>query len=216
MSDSMLTGAENTQAAATSSAATEPAPAATAAATTQQPGAAQAETQTEAESKPASSETAAQGAPEAYTDFTAPEGVTLGDEMSSEIGALAKELGLSQANAQKVVDIGAKLALKGASDQAAQVQSIHTDWREQSTNDKEFGGDKLAESLSIAKAAMEATATPQLQMLLDKSGLGNHPEVIRHFLKIAPAFAADKFVPSGTSPPKGSKSAAEVLYPNNA
>ena len=25
-----------------------------------------------------------------------------------------------------------------------------------------------------------------------------------------------KFVPSGTSPPKGSKSAAEVLYPNNA
>ena len=215
MTTSMLAGAENTPAAATSTAA-EPAPAATAA-TTQQPGEASAEpSAAPTETAPASSETAAQGAPEAYTDFTAPDGVTLDPEMSGEIGALAKELGLSQENAQKVVDIGAKLALKGASDQAAHVQSIHNDWREQSTNDKEFGGDKLAESLSIAKAAMEATATPQLQTLLDKSGLGNHPEVIRHFLKIAPAFAADKFVPGSKAPAGAGKSAAEVLYPNNA
>jgi len=222
MSESTLTaGAENTDAATTSSAAEAPAGGTTLlasgeAATTQQPSAAQAETQLAAEGKPASDETAAQGAPETYTEFTAPEGVTLDPDTATEFASLAKDLGLSQDNAQKVVDAAAKLTLKSAEAQTAQVATIHADWVQQSTDDKEFGGDKLAESLATAKAAMQATATPQLQMLLDRSGLGNHPEVIRHFLKIAPAFAPDKFVPGGTAPPSGNKSADKVLYPNNA
>lgn len=170
---------------------------------------------TAAEGKPAGSETAAQGAPETYTDFKLPEGVALG-ELDVEVKGLAKELGLSQENAQKVVDTAAKLTQQHVAQQTAVVADIHAQWIEAAKSDKEFGGEKLTENLAIAKAAMLATTTPELQVLLDKSGLGNNPEVIRHFLKIAPAFAPDKFVPGGKSPTGGDKPAEKVLYPNNA
>ena len=170
-----------------------------------------------AEGTPASSETAAEGAPETYTDFTLPEGVALD---VAEIGALAKGLNLPQDKAQTVVDAAAKLVAQAQQKQAdAQVETVntlHADWRDQCKTDKEFGGEKLGENLARAKAAMEATATPQLALLLDKSGLGNHPEVIRHFLKVAPAFLADGFVPGGKAPETAGKSAEKVLYPNNA
>ncbi len=179
-------------------------------------GASAAATTPNPEGKPASSDTAAEGAPETYADFTAPEGVQLSPELAGEFGTLAKSLNLSQENAQKMVDVAAKLAQHGAQAQAGQVQTIHDEWRALTTADKEFGGEKLAENLAIAKAAMLATTTPQLQMLLDRSGLGNNPEVIRHFLKIAPAFAPDKFVAGGTAPPKAGASASKVLYPQHA
>src|SRR5712671_3512851 len=44
------------------------------------------------------------GAPEKYEDFKLPEGVELAPEAVAEVSTLFKELGLSQANAQKLVD----------------------------------------------------------------------------------------------------------------
>ena len=163
-----------------------------------------------AEGTPAGSATAAvEGAPEAYADFTLPEGVALD---VAEIGALAKELNLPQDKAQAVVDAASKLVSNAQQQQIETVNTLHADWRQQCKTDKEFGGEKLGENLARAKASMEATATPQLQVLLDRSGLGNHPEVIRHFLQVAPAFLDDKFVPGGTKPPGASKTAAQILY----
>jgi hypothetical protein len=179
-------------------------------------GTAQAEgAATEAEGTPASSEPAAQGAPETYADFVIPEGVKLDDTVAAEFKGLAKELNLSQENAQKVADVVAKQTLAAAQAQQAEIRSINDSWIAQTKADKEIGGEKLAENLAAARAAMEATTTPQLRMLLDRSGLGNNVEVIRHFLRIAPAFAEDTHV-AGGKPPTGDKSAAKVLYPNNA
>ena len=158
-------------------------------------------------------------APESYADFTLPDGVELDAKVVEEAKTLAKELGLSQENAQRVADLlakqseatGPKAAKAFEEQQQAQVKSIHDEWVDQVKADKEVGGEKLAENLAKAKAAMEATTTPQLQMLLQRTGLGNNVEVIRHFLRIAPAFSEDKHVPSGDQP-SGKRSAADVLY----
>lgn len=192
----------------------------------QQAGEAQASTDTtKAEDAPADgSKTADQGAPEKYTDFTPPEGVAApAGELMTEFASLAKELGMSQEKAQDAFALVAKLAEKGAAGKAAleatraetaRVETLAS-YETATKADPEIGGEKLAENLAIAKAAMHATTTPALRALLEKTGLGSNVEVIRHFLQVAPAFAADKHVPGGKAP-GAVKDAAKVLYPTAA
>lgn len=178
----------------------------------------------DAEGKPVVEPQADEGAPEKYVDFTPPEGVTApAGELMTEFANLAKELGMSQAKAQDAFALVAKLAEKGgataATREAARAEAARTATLEANAeavrSDPEFGGEKLAENLAVAKAAMAATTTPAFREMLDKSGLANHPEMIRMFLKVAPAFAESKHVPGGKAP-GGDKPAAKVLYPNAA
>ena len=156
-------------------------------------------------------EASLQGAPERY-EFTAPEGATLDGSVTEAFAGVAKELNLSQAAAQKVVDKMTPLMVQR---QAEQVQDLQQQWREQATVDKDFGGDKLAENLGVARKAMEAFASAELRGLLDQTGLGNHPEVIRMFVKAGKAISQDGFVQGGTAAAKP-KSAAEILYDNRS
>jgi len=175
------------------------------------------------EGKPGDGQKAAEGAPEKYEDFKPIEGVAApAAELMTEFSALAKELGMSQEKAQDALTLVAKLAEKGAAGAAARQASAleaartaeSTAWAEASKTDKEFGGEKLAENLAVAKAAMNATASPELRKLLNDTGLGNNPEIIRHFLKIAPAFKESKFVTG--QPLKTMDDAAKSFYPSMA
>ena len=136
-------------------------------------------------------------APESST-FTAPEGHELDSATADAFAGVAKELGLTQDAAQKVVD---KMAPHLAQRQAEQIKAVHEQWREQSTADKEFGGDKLAENLGLAKKAMDTFASPELKALMNQTGLGNHPEVIRMFVKAGKAISEDSFVAGKAAPP---------------
>ena len=205
MSESLLAGA------------TVAAPAAPAAPTAPITGAAPAAGATpipEPEGKPADSVVAVEGAPETYAEFNLPEDVALG-ELGAEVGVLAKELGLPQAQAQKVVDLAAKITQQNFAAQAETVKALHLDWENAVKNDKDIGGPALDENLAKAKAAMQASTTPQLQVLLERSGLAHHPDFVRHFLKLAPLFAVDTVV-TGGAPVVASKSAASTLYPTAA
>ena len=151
---------------------------------------------------------AVNGAPEAYTDFKLPEGVALG-AVDADVKSLAKELNLSQDNAQKVVDAAAKLVQQEATSQQALVAQAHATWAAETK--AEFSPEQLGE----AKAALEKVATPKLVTLLDRTGLGNHAEIVRLMLKVGPAFAADKVVPGGRGV-TSSDDAASRLYPSKA
>ncbi|MDR0250194.1 MAG: protease [Burkholderiales bacterium] len=150
---------------------------------------------------------ALQGAPEAYA-FKAPEGVVLGDEIMTAYGEVAKELKLSQENAQKVLD---KVAPLIAKEQAQAIETTVDGWRESSKADKEFGGDKLGENLAIAKKGLDAYATPELRAMLNQSGLGDHPEVIRLFWKLGQTVKEDTFI-GGTSVPAKETTMEERMF----
>lgn len=130
------------------------------------------------------------GAPEQY-DFQSPEGLTLDGTVLEQFSAAAKEMDLPQDKAQLMLD---KMAPVLAQRQAEQIQAVRTEWADTSRADKEFGGDKLGDSLATAKKAMDAFATPELRTLLDESGLGNHPEVIRLFYRTGKAMSEDSLV----------------------
>lgn len=209
-------------AAVTASAAPATAQAATSQqATEQQPAASTAPAAgTEGEARPADKPTA----PEQY-EFKAPEGVKLDDAVVAEFSAVAKELGLPQDAAQKVIDkLAPKIAAQNAQAFEAAIKSASDSWINAAKSDKEFGGEKLSENLAVAKKALDRFGTPELRKLLGAydpttnpqgTGLGNHPEIIRAFTRAGRAISEDKFVAGATSPQRGeNRNAAKSLYPN--
>lgn len=151
--------------------------------------------------------------PVEYGEFTTAEGVTLDQDALGEFKALAGDAKLSQEQAQKVVDIGVKLQQKWAADQAKAMEGAREQWSQASNADKEFGGEKLAENLSVAKTALDKFGSPELKQLLNDSGLGNHPEIIRFFYRAGKAISNDRIV-SGGNGPGAAIDPASVLFPS--
>lgn len=146
-------------------------------------------------------------APESY-EFAMPEGVAVDKTAAEEFSAIAKELKLSAADAQKVADVGAKMAQRQAEAHTKLVES----WVEQVKTDKDIGGDKLPENLAIARKAIEAFGTPELKDVLNATGFGNHPAVIKAFYNAGKAISQDGFV-TGTA--KGADTdPAKRMFPN--
>src|SRR6266403_979628 len=79
------------------------------------------------------------GAPEAYSDFTLPEGVKLEGETLKAATARFKELGLPQANAQRLVDfhLGQIRAATAASSKA--YDDMRAAWQAKSKADPDVG-----------------------------------------------------------------------------
>lgn len=148
--------------------------------------------------------------PEAY-EFKMPDGMELDGKAAEEFTAIAKELKLSQADAQRIADVAVKMQQKQAETHVEMVKG----WADQCKIDREFGGDNLHESLATARKAIDAFGSPELKALLNSSGLGNHPEVVRFAFKAGKAMSEDTFVQSGARTPTPEGTPLEKrLYPN--
>lgn len=147
------------------------------------------------------------GAPEKY-EFKAAEGQKFDDSVLEQFSEVARELDLPQDAAQKVLD---KMAPVLQARQAEVVEKMRTEWADTAKTDKEFGGEKLNENLSVAKKALDQFATPELRTLLNETGLGNHPEVIRMFYRAGKAISEDQSFVSGR-PMASKQDKAAVLY----
>lgn len=139
-------------------------------------------------------------------EFKVPEGVTLDAEVTGEFQALAKDAKLPAESAQKMVDLAIKLQEK----QADAARAITESWAKATVADKEVGGDAHAANLATAKKAIEAFGSPELKQLLDTSGLGNHPEVVRFAYRVGKAISEDKVL-TGGQPDAGTA----PFYPNS-
>lgn len=151
--------------------------------------------------------------PETYELKSSIEGVELSKELIEEFTPLAKELKLDNAQAQKVADLGVKI-LAGARDAAvaAHVERVQS-WANEAVKDAEFGGDKLAESLGTAKTAVIRFGGQKLLDVLHETGLENHPELIRAFVRVGRAMKDDNFAASLGEGGGKKPEAADVLYP---
>lgn len=179
------TTAENTSdAIATSNPAAEAATAA-AASGEQQQG-----TEGQASSTEQSTETKTEGAPEAY-EFKAPEGREFDPEVVSQFTEVAKELNLTQDAAQKMLD---KMAPALAARQENAIAAARAQWVADTKADSEIGGAELAQKVALANTAFEKFGTPELRTLLDETGLGDHPEMLRWAHRVGKAMSEDGFV----------------------
>lgn len=150
-----------------------------------------------------------EGAPEKYEFANADQ---LDGAVVESFSEIARELNLSQDAAQKVLD---KMAPVIQSQQMDRIEAARTQWLEDAKVDKEFGGEKLQENLGLAKKALDAFATPELRVLLNESGLGNHPEVIRVFVRAGKAISEDRLVTGAQGGQTSGTNDFKRLYPNS-
>ena len=151
--------------------------------------------------------------PESY-EFKAPDGMELDTELVSEFDPIAKELGLSQEGAQKLVDMYAgKILPRMQAQQAELMAETVAQWADTAKADKEFGGDEFDANMGIAKHALEKFGSEDLVSYLNESGLGNHPEMIRAFYRIGKAISDDS-VSVDTNGGGQPRSVEEVFYPS--
>lgn len=145
----------------------------------------------EDESKPEGDELGTLGAPEGDYEVKAPEGGVLDPTVMGELGAVAKELNLSPAAVQKLVDRVAPVWQKQG---LAHVEKFRKEWTEQSLADKEFGGNGFDANIKAVNKAYTKFTTPELRTLLEESGLNCHPEVIRHFYRLSKATEDGRYI----------------------
>lgn len=149
-----------------------------------------------------------EGAPEKY-EFQAGEGVELDAEALKDFEPVARDLNLTNEQAQKLVDAYPKILAGVQQRQADAWQATTEQWAADVKADKEIGGEKLTANLSAAQRALDQFGTPELKEYLNTTGLGNHPDLVKTFVKIGKSMSEDGMV---TGKETGQRSAAEVLY----
>lgn len=159
---------------------------------------------------------APQGAPEKYADFKLPDGVKLeGDDLAG-ITTFAKDMNLTQEQAQKLVDRDIKARADAETALKTRHEGVVAQWGEMARTDKDIGGDKFDANLAVAKKAIDTFGSPELKQYLNETGLGNHPEVIKTFLRIGQQISEDKLGSNVNGDQAPTKTAAQVLYPSMA
>lgn len=151
-----------------------------------------------------------------YEDFVLPEGVEVDTETMSEARGLLAELGLPQEQAQRLVDFYAGKIRQFGESQAGNWVKLNEKWVSDFKADREIGGERIQETVAAAARAMDRFGTPGLREALIMTGAGNHPEVIRFVARVGRATSEDRFVVAGGASTGASRSAADVLYPEQS
>lgn len=157
-----------------------------------------------------------EGAPDEYTEFTLPEGIEADTDLMTGFKALAKELKLTQSQAQKLVDLQAG-ALKQAADAAEQQSAqgwkdLMSEWTKATQSDQEYGGDKLEQSTGLIARGIKAFGTPEFNEMLITTGAGNHPEMNRFLYRLGKAISDDQVLIGTQGAPQLSRE--QRMYPS--
>lgn len=147
------------------------------------------------------------GAPEAY-DVKAPEGMPFDKEVFDAVAEDFKAMDLSNDAAQKVVDLYAGKVLPmlksraEAGAEAAQLEraaQIRKTWADEARSDPEIGGANFEQTVDACAQVWDRFGIKKgegVRQLLDESGLGNHPDILRFLSRVSKGTGEGQFVPS--------------------
>lgn len=162
--------------------------------------------------------------PESYT-FKAPDGGALDQTLVDAATPIFKELGLSQAQADKLVDLYTARVRTDTENAVKVIQDLGKEWEAKFEADPELGPHRDRIRVDVGRA-LDATLTPAektaFQTAMDQTMVGNNPDFIRTIWKLAQRAAPGTHVSGGgpsplgqTAPGKSSRpSIAESMWPN--
>lgn len=143
-----------------------------------------------------------------YPDIHLEEGVSFSPQDMADFKALAGELGLSAQQVQKLVDFESACAKRQAAERVAKKQQQTAAWANET---RALYGSALEREVTFALRAANAFGGPELRELLEETGLGNHPVIIRTLSGIGKTISEDA-CPGGTPAVAQDKTFAEALY----
>jgi hypothetical protein len=177
-------------------------------------------TETKTEDKPV--------VPEKYADWKLPDGYELDAKVNEEASPLFKELGLTQDQAQKLVDFYSKHALATSREALDGWMKTRSDWREGIKNDPKLG--KLVGSdgnfgpdsplVVTVTRALDGLQNPKLvadfKEAMELTGAGDNPAFVGVLHALASKLTEGTSYAQGSPVASNSKrpSAGAALYPN--
>lgn len=123
--------------------------------------------------------------------------------------------GLSQDEAKDLLDTQYR-AVKDYNDRST--KSLETEkerWKEMSKADPEIGGDNLNKTTELSKRVVDKFGNDAFKKLLNDTGFGSYPEVLRFLSKVGNAFSEDNLRPGNPSSGGTQKSREEILFANS-
>jgi len=157
--------------------------------------------------------TGQQGAADPFAGLKAPEGFDAA--ALPKLIEVAKGYGLDAKNAQKLLNDTHTRQVQAKADMEAALAKQKADWHDAIKADKEYGGEKFQASLQRAQKVVgeiDTKIAPGIKQLLDASGYGEHPAVVRLFNYLGQANREDSFAAGGDNS-AGEKPLEDVLYP---
>jgi len=164
---------------------------------------------------------------ETYKPFTVPEGFTLNKEAVDAAVPVFKELGLTQDQAQKLVDLQVKREVEVSKAGQGDYASMREGWRKDVLADTNLsaGGKVKPEVLQTIGRAIDGIGDPKLagefRQVMDTTGVGDNPAFVRTLFKMAsqltegrPVAAGGPSVHGQTPPGAKPTSIANAMYPN--
>jgi hypothetical protein len=150
-----------------------------------------------------------------YGEFKLPEGVTADVDSLKPATELFAETGLSQDQAQKFIDLAMARESAAAHKSVQAFVDLQNQWVSEIKADPDIGGDRLKASLASANRAIDRLDVPGLREALNFTGAGNHPAVVKAFVRLGQMIAEDRFRPGHIARPLVPRSPAEVIYDGN-
>lgn len=150
--------------------------------------------------------------PEEYTDFTFPEDVEFDEETLNEFKPLAKELKLTQEEAQRLVDLQTQVVTRLTDKIEKEYNNTVKEWADNAKADKEIGGVSFDNNMAIARKPLDVHGNNELRDVIRSTGIGNHPEFLRFLFKLGTEMS-EATVETG-SRPRTSEDIARRLFPS--
>lgn len=150
--------------------------------------------------------------PEKY-EIKAPEGMTIDESILEKFTPIAKELGLSNEQVQKLAEFQATQITEAQKAQESNFTKFVDDTKAESIK---FFGDKLQAELPYIAKGRDAFASSEVMDLLEKTGLSNHKAVLSMFAKLGRTVSEDKLVDGKGKLPQNTKTDGQIIYgPDN-
>lgn len=156
----------------------------------------------------------------AKLELKLPDGVDAKDASLGEFKKAAAEFGLDTVKAQRMFDLHHKTLSaavtarekSGAEARATKLDQTVAGWKESLKTDKDFGGAKLPEThADVARVMKKYGDDKELRQMLDETGWGDHPGLVKLIARIGRDMREDKLV-SGQPGAGGKKTLPELLY----
>ena len=130
------------------------------------------------------------------------------EENFASFKKLAAELNLPAEAVQKLMDWEANVGLEAKKKRNSTRGEILQKWTQQT---KEMLGPKYQQEIGRALRAVEQFGGEELRQLLDATGLGNHPTIVKTFHGIAQCISEDHSI-GAVNQKRTDKTFAEALY----
>ncbi|MBQ9405240.1 MAG: hypothetical protein IJU37_00705 [Desulfovibrio sp.] len=148
-------------------------------------------------------------APEPY-ELTAPDGYPMSAGNVQKLNAMCKKAKLTKEQGEAVLKYLHGNYTAWQEGQAAQLKS----WEQQARTDKEFGGTNFDANVADARKALSTFDTDgSIRAMLEDTGYGSHPAVLKIFARVGKALGEDKLTGQGGNGTE-EKPLEDRLWPN--